>query len=179
MDKSDLTLESQAKVSLQRYEPERTIVGVQLIDFEFHPDDGGDFHEILRLSKGFAETLRGFEVRQVNRSRFNPGLVRAFHLHLKQDEIWAVHPLDRLLVGLFDVRKGSQSEGAHMRFVLGGGKSRFLFVPRGVAHGGMALDQGPVDVIYLVNQQFSPENPDEWRLQWSVLGEDFWQIRKG
>lgn len=66
-----------------------------------------------------------------------------------------------------------------MRLVLGGGKCKMLYIPRGVAHGGMVLGQTPVAVIYLVNQQFSVEQPDEWRLPWNTLGEEFWQIMKG
>ncbi len=179
MEKSDISSKVLDKLTLQEYEPQETLQGVRMIDFEFHSDDGGDIHELARLSKGFAEMVPDFELRQINRSRFNPGLVKAFHLHLKQDEIWAVHPLDRLLVGLLDVRKGSRTEGGHMRFLLGGGKCKMLFIPRGVAHGGTVLGQSPVDVIYMMNQQFSAENPDEWRLRWNILGEDFWRISKG
>ncbi len=179
MDKPDLSREVLDKLRLQEYHREKPIFGVQLIDFDFYPDDGGDFFEVARLSNGFAERVTDFELRQINRSRFNPGLVKAFHLHLRQDEIWAVHPLDRLIVGLFDVRSGSETEGTHMRLVLGGGKCKLLYIPRGVAHGGAVPGQNPVDVIYLVNQQFSLDNPDEWRLPWNILGEDFWQISKG
>jgi dTDP-4-dehydrorhamnose 3,5-epimerase len=178
VDKSDVSSKVSDKLARQSYGFLEAIHGVRLIDFDFHSDDGGDFHEITRLSKGSAEGIADFEIRQINRSRFNPGLVKAFHVHLKQDEVWAVHPLDRMLIGLLDVRKGSQTEGMSMRLILGGGKCRLLYIPRGVAHGGMVLGQVPVDVIYLVNQQFSAENPDEWRLPWNLLGEDFWQIRK-
>lgn len=152
---------------------------MEFLDFNFFADEGGDFHEITRLTEGIASIVGGFEIRQINRSRFNPGLVKAFHLHLKQDEVWAVHPLDRLLVGLIDARKGSGTEGVSMRVVLGGGKAKLLFIPRGVAHGGMVLGINPIDVIYLVNQYFEKESPDEWRLNWNVLGDDFWGIKKG
>lgn len=178
MNRTNVSDKYAEKLTLQKYGQGKTIVDVRLIDFDLHADDGGDFHEIARLDTGIANIL-DFELRQINRSRFNPGLVKAFHLHMKQDEIWAVHPLDRLLVGLFDARKGSQTEGASMRLVMGGGKSKFLYIPRGVAHGGMVLGQNPVDVIYLVNQQFSSENPDEWRLPWDILGREFWEISKG
>lgn len=176
--KEDVTLDLIDKLSLQDYSPGRSIEGVRLIDFDFHVDDGGDFHEIARMRNGVIVGLEGFELKQINRSRFNPGLVKAFHLHLKQDEVWAVHPLDRLLVGLVDTRKGSKTEGTRMRFILGGGKSRMLYIPKGIAHGAAVLDEKPVDVLYLVNENFSPTDPDEWRLPWDLLGRDFWQIGK-
>jgi dTDP-4-dehydrorhamnose 3,5-epimerase len=178
LEKSDLSPKIIDKLTLQEYGPRNMISGVRFIDFDFHSDDGGDFHELARLTGGVTEMVPGFEVRQINRSRFNPGLVKAFHLHLKQDEVWAVHPLDRLLVGLIDVRRNSETEGVNMRFVLSAGKPRMLYIPKGVAHGGMVLGQSPVDVLYLVNQHFSLTSPDEWRLPWNILGESFWEIKK-
>jgi dTDP-4-dehydrorhamnose 3,5-epimerase len=179
MSKPDISSKFTEQLSRQAYGESKAIDGVKFLEFKFFSDDGGDFHEIPRMANGRASFLEGFEIRQVNRSRFNPGLVKAFHLHLLQDEVWAVHPLDRLLVGLVDVRKGSKTEGVSMRFVLGGGKSRFLYIPRGVAHGGTALGTTPADVVYLMNQQFSSDNPDEWRLPWDALGSEFWEISKG
>ena len=178
MDKDEISSHLRERLSRQDYKPSGIIDGVRLIDFEFHSDDGGDFYEIARLTNGLIASLGSFDLKQVNRSRFNPGLVKAFHLHLKQDEVWTIHPLDRLLVGLVDARNGSQTEGLQMRFVMGAGKCKMLHIPRGVAHGGMALDKKPVDVIYLLNQNFSPSDPDEWRLPWNILGNEFWEIHK-
>ena len=178
MEQNDVSSNLRDQLKRQDYKPSQAIDGVRLIDFEFHSDDGGDFYEIARLTNGRITSL-GFEMKQINRSRFNPGLIKAFHLHLKQDEVWTIHPLDKLLVGLLDSRKGSKTEGLQMRLVMGAGKCRMLYIPRGVAHGGMALDQKPVDVIYLMNQNFSPSDPDEWRLRWDLLGEEFWTIMKG
>jgi len=179
LQKEDVSTSVIANLSLQSYDSQKTIGSVRLLPFDLHTDDGGDFHEVARLREGMAKSPEGFALRQINRSRFNPGLVKAFHLHLKQDEIWAVHPLDRLLVGLLDVRKGSETEGVRMRVVMGGGRCNMLYIPRGVAHGGKVLDQKPVDVVYLTNQEFSLDAPDEWRLPWNLLGDDFWDIDKG
>jgi dTDP-4-dehydrorhamnose 3,5-epimerase-like enzyme len=177
LDKPEVSAKFGTKVTRQTYEERKSVADVKLIDFNFYADDGGDFHEIARISGNTTNLLDGFQIRQINRSRFNPGLVKAFHLHLRQDEVWAVHPLDRLLVGLIDVRKGSATEGESMRLVLGGGKAKFLYIPRGVAHGGMALEGKPVDVVYIMNEHFSGQ--DELRLPWNTLGDDFWEIRKG
>jgi dTDP-4-dehydrorhamnose 3,5-epimerase len=179
MGKVEISGKFEGQVSRQRYGKDQAIADVRLIDFNFYSDDGGDFHEIARITGNSANFLDGFEIRQINRSRFNPGLLKAFHLHMNQDEVWAVHPLDRLLVGLLDVRKDSKTEGVSMRLVLGSGKSKFLYIPRGVAHGGTVLGESPIDVIYLMNQHFSTENPDELRLPWDILGKEFWEISKG
>ena len=177
MGSVEVSSKFEPKITRQTYGERKDIAGVKLIDFNFYADDGGDFHEIARITGNGSTLHDGFEIRQINRSRFNPGLVKAFHLHKSQDEVWAVHPLDRLLVGLIDVRKGSATEGQSMRLVLGGGKAKFLYIPRGIAHGGMALEGKPVDVVYIMNEHFSGQ--DEFRLPWNVLGEDFWEIQKG
>jgi len=176
--KEDISVDLTNKLSVQNYALGKAIEGVRLIEFDFHVDDGGDFHEIARIKNGVISSLEDFELKQINRSRFNPGLIKAFHLHFKQDEVWAVKPLDRMLVGLLDTRRGSKTEGAQMRFILGGGKSRLLYIPRGVAHGGAVLGRRPVDVLYLVNENFSSTDPDEWRLPWNLLGEEFWQVNR-
>lgn len=178
MEQNDVSSNLREQLRRQDYKRSQVIDGVKLVDFEFHVDDGGDFYEIARLTNGNIDTIGSFDLKQINRSRFNPGLIKAFHLHLKQDEVWSIHPLDRLLVGLLDTRKDSKTEGLQMRLVMGAGKCRMLYIPRGVAHGGMALNQKPVDVIYLVNQNFSASDIDEWRLPWNVLGKEFWEIQK-
>ena len=179
MKRPEISSKYERNLSHQTYDEGKYIADVKLIDFNFYTDDGGDFHEVARITSNGTGFLGGFEVRQINRARLNPGLVKAFHLHLNQDEVWAVHPLDRLLVGLLDVRTGSKTEGVSMRLVLGGGKPKLLYIPRGVAHGAMVLGGTPVDVVCLVNQHFSSENPDEWRLSWDSLGKEFWEITKG
>ena len=88
-------------------------------------------------------------------------------------------PYDRILVGLLDARKDSPTYNRSMRLVLGAGRAQALYIPRGVAHGLANLWQNPASMIYFVNQCFDPNNPDEHRLPWNTLGEDFWTIRKG
>ena len=66
-----------------------------------------------------------------------------------------------------------------MRFALGAGKARLLFIPRGVAHGVANLSSRPASIIYFVNRAFDAENPDEHRLPWDVIGAAFWSIQPG
>jgi len=34
-------------------------------------------------------------------------------------------------------------------------------------------------IIYLVNQEYNINQPDEYRLPWDKVGADFWEIKKG
>lgn len=180
LDASALGEAYQAKLTTQDYTSTPRIQGVEILQLRQMLDEGGDFMELLRLSpQGELLAKPGMHVSQVNYSRVLPGAVKAFHLHFNQEDVWFVPPGDRLLIGLLDVRAGSSTYQQRMRFVLGGGQQRLLYIPRGVAHGAANLWQDPAQLIYFVNQYFSAEAPDEQRLPWDVCGADFWSIQPG
>lgn len=168
------------ELSVQDYAKKVPIEGVQIINLTLFVDDGGSLAEIVRLDdSGNLQILPQFKVKQSTFSQLVPGAIKAFHLHYNQEDVWFVLPCDRVLVGLFDARKDSPTYNKQMRFVLGAGKAQALYIPRGVAHGLANLWQQPANMIYFVNQCFDPNEPDELRLPWDTLGEDFWEIRKG
>ena len=179
MNKDDLSPKAQENFSVQSYEKSPNIDGVILKEINSSVDDGGYFMELARMQQGVMQEFEGFEVKQVNYSQVLPGTVKAYHLHLNQEDIWFIPPHERLLVVLNDQRKGSSTEGTTMRFVMGGGKPRLLYIPRGVVHGVTNIGKHPAAIIYFVNQQFNPENPDEGRLPWDFLGKEIWEITKG
>lgn len=165
----------------QNYAPSPQIEGVKFMPIAQFVDDSGFFLELGRLNKGIHAALSSYEAKQVNYSRVLPGAVKATHIHKNQDDVWFVPPDERLLVGLKDIRSGSKTEGITMRFVLGEGQPRLLFIPRGVAHGVGNIWQKPATLIYLVNQHFSTDEKtcDEYRLPPDLFGKDFWKITAG
>jgi dTDP-4-dehydrorhamnose 3,5-epimerase len=172
--------EYEKELSVQDYSKKTVIEGVQLINLNMFIDDGGSLAEIVRFDEnGNLQILPEFKVRQTTFSQMLPGTIKAFHLHYNQEDVWFIMPYDRLLIGLFDCRKDSPTFNQQMRFVLGAGRATALYIPRGVAHGLANLWSQPANMIYLVNQCFDASEPDERRLPWDILGEDFWTIRKG
>lgn len=162
----------------QDYRKKQIIKDVQIITLKNIPSEEGDFGEIFRLKKGFLESVSGFEVVQMNRTNLIPGSVKAWHLHFEQDEIWYVCPSDHVLVGLWDVRADSPTNGATMRHVLGAGSSQLIYIPHGVAHGSVVLINRPIELFVLVNRQFDIHKPDEQRISWDALGKDFWSPKR-
>ena len=143
----DLSPDAKRAFQLQSYTPAQAIDGVEVVELKRFHDDGGNFTELIRLGEGHAEALRDFTVRQVNYSEVEPGVIKAFHVHTRQTDVWYVPPADRMLIVLLDVRKGSRSEGARMRLMLGNGASRLLRIPPGVAHGAaVAVRRGSAAV---------------------------------
>jgi dTDP-4-dehydrorhamnose 3,5-epimerase len=166
---------------VQTYGGASLIDGVRVAELSRHADDGGAMTELARLTDGRAAALGDFTVRQVNYSEMAPGTIKAFHLHARQTDVWFVPPSDRMLVVLLDVRKGSRTEGARQRLVLGHGASRLLLIPPGVAHGVCNLGESTGRIIYFTDLHFSPEPAacDEGRLPWDFAGKDVWEIARG
>lgn len=176
---SDVSKKHREKVSTQSYAKGVLIEGVKILDLKRFLGDDGSFLEMARVSGGRIEGLEGFEIAQVSYSEMLPGAVKAWHLHLAQEDVWFVPPNGRLLMGLWDLREGSETHDLKMRFIMGDGKSQLVYIPRGVAHGAANLWERPAEIVYFVNNQFNAENPDEHRLPWDAAGKEFWELRKG
>jgi dTDP-4-dehydrorhamnose 3,5-epimerase len=167
--------------SLQDYAPSSPLDGVQIVELRRFADDGGAFTELGRLTGGALAALAGFEVRQVNYSEMDPGVIKAFHLHRRQTDVWYVPPDDKMLLVLLDVRAGSPTEKACRRFVLGAGASRLVRIPPGVAHGVRNIAPARGRIIYFVDTHVSPDpaEGDEGRLPWDFAGADVWELSRG
>jgi dTDP-4-dehydrorhamnose 3,5-epimerase len=177
----NVTSDAKRAFYTQSYSPAPQIDGVQVVELKRHADDGGSITELARLVDGRPEAFDGFAMRQINYSEIEAGVIKAFHLHKRQTDIWYVPPSDRMLVVLLDVREHSPTEGTRVRLVLGSGSSRLLRVPPGVAHGIRNLGLATGHVIYFVDQPFSadPALCDEGRLPWDFAGADVWDIARG
>ena len=177
----ELTPEAKRAFQIQSYAPAPSIDGVAITDLKRHHDDGGSMTELVRLVDGRPEGLRDFTVRQMNYSELESGVIKAFHLHGRQTDVWYVPPTDRMLVVLLDARQGSRTEGARMRLMLGNGASRLLRIPPGVAHGVRNVATATGRVIYFADVQFSaePSQCDEGRLPWDYAGRDIWEVSRG
>jgi dTDP-4-dehydrorhamnose 3,5-epimerase len=176
----ELTDAAKRALSVQGYGPAPAIQDLEVVDLRRFVDDGGNFTELGRLSAGLHAAVPGFEVRQVNYSELEPGVIKAFHVHQRQTDVWFVPPSDRMLLVVVDVRRDSPTSGVTRRVVLGDGASRLVRIPPGVAHGVRNLAPTRGRMIYFVDTHFSPapEDTDEGRLPWDFAGADVWEIAR-
>lgn len=167
-------------IRVQEYSPKPGIRGVEVVELSRHTDDGGSFTELGRFAAGVAQAFPGFSLAQVNYSEIGPGVIKAFHLHRRQTDIWFVPPGDKMLLVLIDVRADAPEPGAPMRLVLGDGRSRMVRIPPGIAHGCRNLAPTGGRIIYFTDVQFSPapESCDEGRLPWDFAGAGIWEISR-
>jgi dTDP-4-dehydrorhamnose 3,5-epimerase len=130
------------------------IPGATLTSLESHPDERGDFVEIMRATN-FPDQFV-----QANHSRSRAGVLRGLHYHRHQADLWYV-VRGRMQVGLADLRK-RQTSPATVSLVLDSDDPAVLYVPSGVAHGFLALTD--LDLIYFVTRYF--DETDEFGVAW-------------
>ncbi len=144
----------------------KTVVIKKLIR---HPDDRGFFMEILRDDD---ELLKKFG--QASISKSYPGVIKAFHYHECQDDLW-FFPVGNAQVVLYDLREESTTKGETNVFYLGEDNPNLLMIPAGVAHGYRVLGNEPAYIVYFTTESYNVKNPDEKRIAWDdpIIGFDW------
>jgi dTDP-4-dehydrorhamnose 3,5-epimerase len=137
------------------------IEGVVLKPLVVHSDDRGFFLEVLRADDPF--------YRKFGQSSFTmtyPGVVKAFHYHRLQDDLWFV-AAGMAQVVLYDLREDSPTYRQTNVFYLGEDNRQLLVIPVGVAHGYRVLGTKPVLLFYHTTEPYNPQQPDEYRIPWN------------
>ena len=134
------------------------IKDVILIEAKSFPDDRGFFMETYKESI-FKENGINVKFVQDNFSHSSKGALRGLHY---QKEPMAQAKLVNVIRGeIFDVavdiRKQSPTYGNWVGKILSDNNHEMLYVPEGFAHGFLTLSD-EVDVLYKVNNEYSPEN---------------------
>lgn len=180
LKKATIDIRFAKKIRQEKYTKQKKIEGVKIISLSQIQTEDGYFLEVLKLSNDSSlKAFPDFRPKQISYSLIDPGSVKAWHIHFQQDDIWFVPPEKRLLVGLYDLRGDSGTKGEVMRLILGGNPCSLLYIPKGVAHGCSNTSNSPIGLLYLTNSHFKRNDPDEYRLPWDFLGDDFWKIKKG
>jgi len=135
------------------------IAGVKIRKITTHTHDRGNFREILRDDD---KLLKKFG--QASMTVTYPGIIKAFHWHKKQDDLWyAVNGNARVV--LYDLRKKSKTHGETMQICVGDNAEPILIViPKGVAHGYQVLGKKSFTLIYFTTESFKKNKPDEERI---------------
>ncbi|WHY95325.1 dTDP-4-dehydrorhamnose 3,5-epimerase family protein [Peribacillus simplex] len=137
------------------------IEGVMVKKLVKHCDDRGFFAELVRDDE--PELLSRFG--QASCSMSYPGVIKAFHYHEKQDDLW-FFPSGNAQVVLYDLREGSSTKGETDVYYMGEENPIMLLIPKGVAHGYRVLGQKPATILYFTTESYNPINPDEKRINW-------------
>ena len=137
-----------------------------------HSDDRGYFREVVREDD---HLLSHFGQSSITKTY--PGVIKAFHWHYNQDDVWYV--IDGMArVVLYDRRPGSPTLGVTQVVYAGEDNPVVILIPIGVAHGYQVLGNKPVVLFYHVTQAYDPKQPDEQRIPFDdpQIGFD-WSIK--
>jgi dTDP-4-dehydrorhamnose 3,5-epimerase len=137
-----------------------------------HSDDRGYLREILREDDNI---LRHFG--QTTVTMTYPGVIKAFHWHQDQDDIWYVAD-GMARVVMYDRRPDSPTYKETQVVFAGEQNPVSILIPTGIAHGYQVLGPKPVLLIYTVTKPYNPAAPDEQRIPFDdpEIGFD-WSIK--
>jgi dTDP-4-dehydrorhamnose 3,5-epimerase len=134
------------------------VAGVLVSDLVVHPDDRGRLFEILRNDD---PAFTGFGQAYVTTTY--PGVVKAWHRHARQDDVFCcLSGMIKLVI--HDRREGSLSVGLTDEIWLGEHKLRRVHVPRGTWHGWVCVSEKEAMILNLVTEPYNAAAPDEERL---------------
>ncbi len=137
------------------------IDGVKIKKLIRHSDDRGYFMEILRNDDNLL-----LKFGQLSFSKTYPGVIKAFHYHKLQDDIW-FFPVGNAQVVLYDMRKNSPTYQDTDIYYLGEDNPQIVLIPVGVVHGYRVLGNEPAIIIYTTTESYDAKSPDEYRIDWN------------
>ena len=140
------------------------IDGVRVKPYDLWPDDRGYFLEVARLLQGLAAEFPP-ETTQVSAALNYPGIIKAFHYHHFQTDLW-VPAQGMFQVALVDLRPESRTYGAKNTLYAGALKPWQILIPPGVGHGYKIIGDGPAMLIYVTDRLYNPK--DEGRLAYNL-----------
>ncbi|MBI5254395.1 dTDP-4-dehydrorhamnose 3,5-epimerase family protein [Candidatus Falkowbacteria bacterium] len=145
------------------------IDGVKIKQLRKFADDRGFFAEILKFGE---ETFH--EIKQTSYTETFPGVIKAFHWHKKQWDIWFVCRGNAQVV-LHDLRENSATKGQTQVIFAGENNPVVIAIPPGVVHGYRVLGNEKVGMFYHTSEPYDSQNPDEERIAFNdpMIGFDW------
>ncbi len=139
------------------------IEGVLVKPLVRHCDERGYLLEVLRDDDGLLERFG-----QTTYTLTYPGVIKAFHWHRKQYDLWFV-AAGEVRVVLHDLREDSPTRGVTQVIYAGEHQPVLIVIPPGVAHGYQVLGDKPVGLFYHTTRSYDPSDPDEERIPYDEL----------
>ncbi len=132
------------------------IEGVKIKQLKRNADERGFLMEMLRV-----DDQDYFERYQQSYVSMNyPGVIRAWHYHKKQKDIW-VCVKGMIKAVLYDIRDNSPTKGEVQEVFMGENNMVMLKIPIGVHHGYKTVGLEPSLLINFPDQLYDPG--DEYR----------------
>lgn len=149
--------------------------GVKVIERKVFSDARGFFVERFNLAQ-FEALGIPTEFVQDNHSRSLPGVVRGLHYQTNPAQGKLVMVIrGSILDVIVDLRKSSATFGQVFTIELSAENGKAIWIPSGFAHGFSVLGHESADVLYKVDDYYSPQseggilwNDSELAIDWKV-----------
>jgi len=134
--------------------------GVKIYDLKKFPDERGFFSEILR--QNWKDLLGDEWIAQANLSYTYPGIVRAWHRHLRGQ-------LDYFIVAKGDMKICAYDDETKQldEIIASEHKLQVVRIPGHYWHGTKTIGNEPSLTIYFVTRLYNYKKPDEERRPWN------------
>lgn len=138
---------------------ELKINGCWVFKPKIYSDSRGDFYEWFQDSTFEKQAGNKFEIAQANVSKSNKGVIRGIHFanvppgQAKYVTCFTGSVFDVVV----DLRKGSPTFGKWNSVVLDSRKPSALYIPSGIGHAFMSLEDNST-FVYLCDQRYNPAN---------------------
>jgi len=134
--------------------------GLRIKQMKRLPDERGFFTEVMR--KDWKDLFEDDTVVQSNFSYTYPGIIRAWHRHLRGQTDYFMALKGSIKIGLFDDKTQELDEIVSNAINL-----QIVRVPGHYWHGFKALGDESAMLLYFTTRLYDPENPDEERRLWN------------
>jgi dTDP-4-dehydrorhamnose 3,5-epimerase len=141
--------------------PNAAIEGVIVKDLVRHCDERGYLLEVLRDDDGLLERFG-----QTTYTLAYPGIIKAFHWHFKQYDLWYGAQGEAMVV-LYDLREDSPTYRNTQVIYVGESAPRLIVIPPRVAHGYRVLGSKPFGLFYHTTRSYHQNDPDEERIAYN------------
>jgi dTDP-4-dehydrorhamnose 3,5-epimerase len=134
--------------------------GIQIKPIKRIFDERGAFQELMR--KEWKDLLKEDEIAQANLSVSYPGIIRAWHRHLRGQVDYFIVLKGALKICAYDEEKGELNE-----IISTGDDLKIVRIPGKYWHGFKVVSNLEAWLLYFVNKLYDYERPDEERRPWN------------
>ena len=139
---------------------------VEVRELQINADERGSLTELWREDWGFYEGKDDPSMSYV--SITYPGIIRAWHRHVRGQIDHFVVVNGKAKVGIYDDRKDSPTQGKLDTFVIGEGNMNAVRVPGDCWHGFKAVGDQRTVLVNFPTNLYDYEDPDEERLPYDT-----------
>jgi len=144
------------KPQIQEYE-----LGIKKITINLHHDDRGFLGELFR--QDWNDIIPDFVPKQFLISQSKPGIIRAWHRHVKNQIDLLLVRKGILKICAYDGDNTSESYGKLVEIISDSQKPEIVMIPGHLWHGTKNIGSETSEIIYFINNLYDYDNPDEDR----------------